>query len=1064
MLALSFATQAQTSKGFVVGTVVDPNGAAVAGATVKLINTQTGTVRETVSQDDGSFRLDAVDPGTYRAEYTAGGFKSATRENIVVAAAQTIDISSSLEVGNPSESVTITSGETVELQTADGTRVNTLNMRQITDLPVPGLNPVNLVFTLPGVTDPGSLAGGFVQGTEFNSNGVRARNNNQLIDGLDNNDNSIAGQNYQPVLRDGYSEVTILQGDFSAEFGRAGGAVVNVITRSGTNEFHGSAYDILNNSAFNARTPGQRRRGDRRQVQVENTFGGSIGGPILKNKLFFFGTFQPDLVRSTTNATGVVPTAAGVATLRSIFPVGASSNLDAYLAALGSVRAPSGTPDNFTEPLGGGRPDIEFGTASASAPQPVNDYQGLGRVDWTPNTKDSFSFRYLFDHQFFGNQFPSIFPGNEIDVPALTQNFFFNFTRTFSANTTNEFRFGYVRTSLIFAPRDEALLTAGPLVVFASSPLSNFNLDPTFPQGRRFNNYQLQDTISHTVGNHTLRIGVDFLKQKAREAVPFGDRGTLSFSFDETGEFSDFANFVDQFSGVEGQFGSKVFGSPVIYPEPFYQNYFINDNWRVRPNLTLNLGLRYENYGTPYNVVPFPAFDIKQPFPTRVEQQRDNNNFAPRVSFAYTPHILRKLFGEERTVIRGGFAVNYDFFFSNILENTAASTPNALGFASFGSDVGGRGFPNARIGNALPATVVGTPDPFAGVTGITPDLKNPESYVWNLGIQRELPGHIIADVAYVGSRGLKQFLNLELNPRTGPLHNFAVSPRLNPNFGSVFLRTNAGDSVYHSLQARLERSVGTGLFFRLAYTFSKAIDDVNSEVFTTSGGSTRPTDPFSLNGGLRADRSVASYDVPHRFVATALYDIPSPFREGFGKTLLGGFKLSGIYSIQSGNVDTPYVGGIDLDRDGSSFDDRPAISNPNAPPTSVAFAAGLFGLTSPTGFVNINGDPITLNDARYVVSRSIRTGIAGRNTLRAPSVSNLDLSLQRSFTLPIENTRFEIRADFFNVLNQNQCQFQPGGTGSGNVLSDFFNQPRRNECGSSSQYNRSGRIELRFVF
>jgi outer membrane receptor protein involved in Fe transport len=1070
LFVLSATALAQTSKGFVVGTVVDPNGAVVAGATVRIVNTETGTARETVSQSDGSFRLEAVDPGTYRAEISATGFKSLTRENIVVAAAQTIDISSSLELGNPSESVTITSAETVELQTADGTRVNTLSTRQITDLPVAGLNPVNLVFTLPGVTAPGNLAGGFVQGTEFNVNGLRARNNNELMDGLDNNDNSIAGQNYQPVLRDGYSEVTVLQGDFSAEYGRAGGAVVNVISRNGTNEFHGSAYDIISNSAFDARTPKDRRLDVKKPVQVENTFGGSLGGPIVKNKLFFFGTFQPDLVRSTTNASGVVPSAAGVASLRALFPAGTSSNLDAYLAALGDVRA---TGEFIDVPLGGGRPDIQFGTAAASAPQPVNDYQGLFRVDWTPSTKNSFSFRYLFDKQIFSNQFPSIFPGYEIDVPSLSQNFLFNFTRTISPTTTNEFRLGYVRTSLIFAPRNSALLDAGPYVVFASSSLSNFNLDPTFPQGRRFNNYQLQDTLSHTVGNHTFRMGFDLLKQKAREAVPFGDRGTLNFTQDAKGNFSDFANFVDQFSGVQGQFGNKVFGSPVIYPEPFYQNYFINDNWRARPNLTLNLGLRYENYGTPFNVVPFPAFDITKPFPTRVEQKRDNNNFAPRVSFAYTPNFWKKLLGEDRTVIRGGFAINYDFFFSNILENTASATPNALGFASFGSDAGPlnqfpRGLANSTIFGSLPTAVVGDPSPFAGITSIVPDLKNPESYVWNFGIQRELPHHIIADVAYVGSRGLKQFLNVEFNPRKGPINGFNPSPRINPNFGSVFLRTNSGDSTYHSLQARLERGFTSGVFFRLSYTYSKAIDDVNSEVFTTSGGSTRPTDPFDLHGGLRADRSVASYDVPHRFVATALYDIPSPFSEGFGKKVFSGFTISGIYRIQSGNVDTPYVGGIDLDRDGSAFNDRPGVANPNAPATSVAFDSNLFGFPTPTGFFDINGNTIALNDARFVVSRDLfRNSIAGRNTLRAPARSSLDLSLQRSFGLGftgVENLRFSVRADFFNVLNQNQCQFEVAGTGSGNVLTDFFNQPTRNECGSSTQYNRTGRIELRFSF
>jgi Carboxypeptidase regulatory-like domain len=1061
MFAFAGISLAQTSKGTVVGTVLDPNGAVVAGATVKLTNTETGVSREVTTTAEGTYRFEAVDPGSYKIDVTAAGFKATSIQNVISAGGQTSDYPATLAVGNPAEIVEVTS-ETVILQTQDGTRVNTLDTRQITELPVGGLNPVNLVFTLPGVTDPGPKAGGFVQGTEFNVNGIRARGNNQLLDGLDNNDNSIAGQNYQPVLRDGYNEVTVLQSDYSAEYGRAGGAVVNVITRGGTNEFHGSAYDVLNNSFFNSRTPRQRSAGVKRPVVVENTFGGSLGGPIKKNKLFFFGTFQPDLLRSTTTANGVVPTTAGFTTLRTLFPAGASANLDAYLTALGAAR---GATNTFTLPLGNGRPDVEFGTATISAPQPVTDYQGLGRVDWTPNAKDAYSFRYVFDKQRFSNQFPSVFPGYEIDVPSLTQNAFVNWTRTISSTLTNEFRFGAVRTNVIFAPRNSALLTAGPLVVFGSSPLDNFNLDPTFPQGRIFNNFQFQDTVSWSRGNHTFRIGADLLKQKAKEIVPFGDRGTLVFTQDENGDFSDFANFIDQFSGVEGQFASKVFGSPVVYPEPFYQNYFINDTWRVRPNLTLNLGLRYENSGAPYNVIPFPTFaGFDQPIDTRVEQKRDNNNFAPRVSFAYTPHFFKKIFGEDRTVIRGGFAVNYDFFFSNILENTASGVPNANGVATFGGDVGGRGFANSTLANSLPSTLVGPPDPFAGVVSIEPGLRNPETYVWNLGIQRQLPWHVIADIAYVGSRGLHQFLNIEENPRIGPLTGISNDVRVHPGFGSVLLRTNSGDSNYHSLQTRLERGFGNGLFFRTAYTFSKAIDTVNSEVFTTTGASTRQTDPFGLHGGLRADRSVASYDVPHRFVASVLYALPSPIKHGFAKELMSGFQLSGIFRIQSGNVETPFVNGVDLNRDGSAANDRPAISNPQAPSNSVAFRSTLFGIPG-AGYVDINGNPITLSNARYVVDRAFQTGIAGRNTLRAPAINSLDLSLQRSFSVPkMENAHFEVRFDVFNALNHPQFAFTNGDVSDGNVLNEFFNQPRLNRGGSTRDANRIGRVQLRFVF
>src|SRR5690349_19918392 len=358
ILALTSSAFAQTSKGFFVGNIADQNGALVSGATIKITNASTGVARVTTSTDDGSFRFDAIDPGTYRIEITQPGFKTIMRDGLIVSAAQTTTANFLLEVGTQTEMVTVTNGSDVILQSQDGARVNTLSKREITDLPTPGLDPANIVFTLPGVIDPGPLAGGFVQGPEFSVNGLRARANNQLIDGLDNNDNSVSGQSYIPILRDGYNEVAVLSSDYSAEFGRAGGAVVNIVTRSGSNQFHGSAYDVINNSAFNSLTASQRADGTAKPVVDENTFGFSFGGPIKKNKLFFFGTYQRDLVRSGTDATVRVPTANGFSTLRSLFPAGTNANLDRYLNIVGNLR---GQRELSTIALGGGRPDIDFG-------------------------------------------------------------------------------------------------------------------------------------------------------------------------------------------------------------------------------------------------------------------------------------------------------------------------------------------------------------------------------------------------------------------------------------------------------------------------------------------------------------------------------------------------------------------------------------------------------------------------------------------------------------------------------------------------------------------------------
>jgi len=1041
---------AQSSRGILVGTVSDPTGAVIPGAKVKITNIATGVARETVALEDGNFRLDAVDPGTYRVEVSATGFKTVERENVVISAGQSTTEEIRLEIGATSEVVNVTGNTGVELQKQDGARTDTLGPREIVDLPITGLNPVNLVFTLPGITAPGPLSGGFVQGTEFSINGLRPRANNQLIDGTDNNDNSITGQFYQPVLRDGYSEVSVLGADNSAEYGRAGGAVVNVITKSGTNQFHGSAYDVINTSSLASLSSGQKSIEGLTNVPVyiENTFGFSAGGPIIKDKLFFFGTLQGDRIRSSAvTATATVPTAAGFDMLRSLFPQGASANLDRYLSIVGNLR---GATNTFLVPLGGGRPDIPFGTATSSSAQPVNDWQWLTRIDWARTSNDLYAFRYVFDDQTFKNQFPTAFDGFDIDVPSRIQNFYFSNTHVFSPRLTNEFRFSYGRFRVNFGPANDSVLT-GPQFRFGGTTISSVGLDPTFPQGRIFNNYQYQDTVSYTFGGHTIRAGLDLLRQLPKQLVPFNNRGTLTFS--AGGGFPTFGNFVDAFSGTQGAFAEIVFGSPVIHPNAFQQSYFVNDSWRVRPNFTLSLGLRYENYGTPFNETTFPVFSgFDEPLQTVVKQRGDNNNFAPRISFAYTPDFGRRFFGEGQTVIRGGYGISYDVYFNNILSNTAASSPNVLAASLFGSTAGGRGFTGAGVGS-LPTSA--TPNPLASITSITRDLVNPQTQVWNFGVQREVPGHVIVDVAYVGSRGARLFINEQVNPGVDDV-------RINSNRGSVTLRTNGGDSIYHSLQTRVEHGFRNGLMARFAYTYSKAIDDVNSEVFVTTGGSSVGSDPFDRS----VDRSVASFNVPHRAVWTFLYAIPGP-KTGLMNQIAGEWTVSGIYTLQSGANESPFVGGVDLNGDLNAFNDRPAINNSNAAPNSVAILASLFGINSPTRYVDANGSPVNPANAFYIVDPSIRTNIAGRNILRADRANRFDMSVNKGFKIPFEGHRFDLRFEFFNLFNHSNFTWD-GAVSNGDVLNPFFNQVELNDGGiagpTGNSVGRYIRLQARYSF
>ena len=551
--------------------------------------------------------------------------------------------------------------------------------------------------------------------------------------------------------------------------------------------------------------------------------------------------------------------------------------------------------------------------------------------------------------------------------------------------------------------------------------------------------------------------------QRGSQAVPFNSRGILAYTASGAitpaaggtpFTINGFQNFIQGFSGSGGSI-TRAFGSSAVNPDTFFQNYFVNDEWRVRENLTLNLGLRYENYGTPFNKVAFPAFaGFSAPINTVVQQKQDNNNFAPRVSFAYSPDFAsgygKRLFGDKETVIRGGFAVNYDVFFNNILGNTAAASPNVASTTILGRDGVTAGNPrglNTFGINQLPTGA--TLNPLASITSIDPTLINPQSFVYNLGVQRRFFSDYILDVAYVGSRGLHLFINEQVNP-------FVGAARLNPSRGSVTLRTNGGDSNYNSVQARLERGFKNGYLMRATYTFSKTIDDVNSEVFATSGGTSVGSSPFNK----QIDRSLADYDVPHVFTLTGLVNVPTFGTQGIVRRVLDGFLLSGIYRIQSGAVANPYVGGFDLNGDGNAFNDRPALVNQNAPANSVAISNDINGTSSATGYSDVNGNDISLSNVRYVVDENIRTGVAGRNTLRGPRFQRLDMSLARDFgagLTRLENLRFQVRFDFFNVLNQPNYLLS---FDRGDVFNTLFNDAKTQAEGSA----RSGRIQLRIAF
>ncbi|MGH9756271.1 MAG: carboxypeptidase regulatory-like domain-containing protein, partial [Candidatus Acidiferrales bacterium] len=810
---------------------------------VTAISKQYGFPHVAVTDSTGSYRMDGLQPGIYSVTFSAPGFSDLIVGNAILSGSVSTTVDGKLQLSTVKSTVEVSAGAAQTIDTQSGQLGESLGHTEVMNLPYTSLNPAELALTLPGVQDPPSTAS-FTNGFGFSVNGTRPRANNFLIDGQDDNDNSIAGQAFQPTNVGAIQEVTILTNSYSAEYGRGGGSITNYIYKSGSNDFHGDAWEINRNSAFAAIPANDKFLGATSNPRDnENTFGFDIGGPVLKDKLFFFGTMQWDRERqSLSGPQESLPTAAGIATLQSLPP---NPNISLLLAGLGNLVSPgvAGVQDIQlgNDPSGNPRPAVQEGFFQLTGvPVAANDRQEDFRVDWNMGSRDSLTASYLRDDSslnpdFFANS--GALPQWETLQGGPSQLFRGQWLHTVSNVLVNEMRFSYTNIDFAFS-QTPATLT-GPL---ANIPEIDFGSDigfPSlgvssgFPQGRGHKTWQAQEALSYTVGRHTIKGGIDLTFLSVRDEIPFNSRGDLSYN--TGGGYTSLGNFIDDFSGKIPAGASKVFGNPVVNPSVTLYMPYIQDTWRVKDNLTLDLGLRYEYWGTVENYLQYPAINMALGFgvPGAVfpnmyayPQKPDKNNFAPRVGFAYTPHWqgMRGLnwLGDGRSVIRGGYGIYYDGLFTNILDNTAGSVPNANG----GNLVPGAGRGLAALSTLLP-TITPTLDPMAIPDTIANNLVNPMTQQWNLDVQRELPGKFVLTVAYVGTRGEHLFANTDLNGGTGQFDAFGNIIRLNPNFNEIAVRSNAGDSWYNSGQLELERRFRTDFTMRASYTYSKFNDDTS---------------------------------------------------------------------------------------------------------------------------------------------------------------------------------------------------------------------------------------------
>jgi len=545
------------------------------------------------------------------------------------------------------------------------------------------------------------------------------------------------------------------------------------------------------------------------------------------------------------------------------------------------------------------------------------------------------------------------------------------------------------------------------------------------------------------------------------DGVPFNSRGALTYN--RGGDCSAIglttctalANYIDDFSGSGGN-ATINFGVSQVTVAQTQQAYYFQDDWKVRPNLALTYGLRYEYQGTPFNTLPFPTVNentaLTDSLTLSVKQKPDRNNFGPRLGVSYTPHFWTGLFGEDKTAIRAGAGVFYDALFANILDNTASSTPNVTGGTITGSS--GRGV--AALSTVIPS-ITPALSPFDSISTAVSNLRNPLTYQWNVNVERELPGNWLFTTAYVGTRGERLFLNHELNPGVNGV-------RLNPNRGGILARSNHGDSIYHGLQLKAERSFKKGLLFRGAYTWSRSIDN-GSEVFVTSGGSTRAQDQFSFRG----DRGPSAFDRKQRLALTWVYQVPGVGgNSGFGRALkfgTGGWQISGTAQFESGAPETLHLGGFDINGDLSGFNDRPSLGNVKVPinysPTCLSGldSSGNVTVSCDTGvgfsFDGVNfqdfnnplfgldagGNAIaTAQDFKYLVVFG-QNGKIGRNSFYNPGRQDWTLAVQREFKLPHgEQQALLLRLEAFNPFNHPNLGGGENGipSVSGDILSSTF--------------------------
>lgn len=1044
LLFCSFRVYGQQETATITGEVRDSGGAVVAGAQVVITNTATGVAVRSTTNENGFYTIPSLKPGSYSMTVEKPGFKKLVRSGIILQVNQTARVDLALEIGEVTQTVEVVAAATL-LETETSSRGSVIDQKKIVDLPLNGRDYNQLALLSPGVlpTTP-RLASVNFKGA-INVNGNRTFNNVFLLDGVDNisYSNSFRGENVQLVQPsvEALQEFKIQTNAYSAEFGRSSGAVINATIKSGTNSIRGSVYEFLRNDVLDANNFFSNALGAPKPVRQRNQFGAAVGGPIVKNRTFWFGNYEGLREREGVPRVRQVPTAAEKAGLFSTAVVDpfATGRPEFGKNAAGQWVI----PENRWDPVGAAivklipNPNVAGTTIYASTPV-------------TRTRQDQFDVR--LDHQFASNitlfgrySFVDTDTFRPAPLPGLAEGSFndafgsnlnrsqglaLGLTWTFSPRLVGDFRFGWARGNyftnppnfgtdgasaigLRNVPNDPAIVGGLPKVnIQGFDAVGRHTSTPQFQTPRSWNP---RANISWNRGQHFIKFGGEFLHVQTKINDLNATIGRMNFE-------NRFTNRAvgDLLLGLPSQLALTSF--TVMDQGQDMQFYFIQDDYKVNSKLTLNIGLRYE-YATPPRekenrfsnfdpVTGTAVFARDGDIFARALVHPDRNNFAPRFGFAYSP--------TSRWVVRGAYGVFYN-------HTVRQGREGLLGFN-----------PPFLVDNLLQTTVTGaaavaTAAPFRLVNGYPTGLLDPASlaptisrraqdpnqrtaYIqqYNFGIQYELMQDLLFDVAYVGNKGTKLNGFRNLNQRaviTNPNGSQAAGARPYPAFGDIQWMENRVGSTYNSLQARLEKRFSSGVTALVSYTWGKALTGSPDHISTSGGGAGFDTGTFRepQNGlNTRADRGLAEFDVLHRFVASYVWELPFGRGRRFGNDwntaadlLLGGWQVTGIHAMQTGLGLTATLGGASVLNIGGERRARPNLVGEPELPESERTIARWFNTSA---FAAFSPAPQAF-------------GNAGVGIMRGPGLINFDYTLAKNFNVT-EQRYFQFRTELFNAFNR----------------------------------------------